>query len=182
MTCGTKCGTKIGDGSYIAERLANVSEQVHVARTKHEACPQLEWVLAELVLSMSGSVRTLASDRVLAAKQMQKRPFPKSRGAISTALRIDKQREGDVSFLAEKSRIVQVTQPDGSQVSTALPELLFMLAQLRDMLAAEDSTVMAKKHDHRGTIGPQSPEPNRAFVGVGQNDIRQFRAKGLVAH
>ena len=47
-----------------------------------------------------------------------------------------------------------VPKPDGGQSDTLLKEFLFVIAQLRDVLAAEDSAVVAKEHNHRGPAGP----------------------------
>jgi len=52
-------------------------------------------------------------------------------------------------------------------------ELLFVLAQLRDVLAAEDSPVMPKKHHHSGALLPQGPEPHLTSVRIRQNDRRK---------
>ena len=41
-----------------------------------------------------------------------------------------------------------------------------MIAQLRDMLAAEDSPVVAQQHQHRGSFLPQCTEANLLAVGI----------------
>ena len=48
-----------------------------------------------------------------------------------------------------------IAQADGRQPGSFLAECSFMVAQLRDVLAAEDSSVVAKKGDHRGVVGPE---------------------------
>jgi hypothetical protein len=52
-----------------------------------------------------------------------------------------------------------------------------MLAQLRDMLAAEDSTVVAQENDHSRAIGPQRTQANGSAVGVRQCKSGQFAAE-----
>jgi hypothetical protein len=51
-----------------------------------------------------------------------------------------------------------------------------MFAQLRDVLPAEDSTVVAEKDDHRGGVSPQSTQTDRSVV-----DIRDSQACQLAA-
>jgi len=42
-----------------------------------------------------------------------------------------------------------------------------MLAQLRNMLAAEDSTVMAQENQHHWVLGPQRAKAHRIAVAIG---------------
>jgi hypothetical protein len=43
-----------------------------------------------------------------------------------------------------------------------------MCAQLRDMFAAEDSTVVAQKDESSRRVGPEGPEPDGVPVNVRQ--------------
>jgi hypothetical protein len=52
-----------------------------------------------------------------------------------------------------------------------------VFAQLRDVLAAEHSTVVPQKHEHRWAFGPQRAELYRTVVGVGQDDPRKLCAE-----
>jgi hypothetical protein len=45
-----------------------------------------------------------------------------------------------------------------------------MFAQLRDVLAAEDSTVVPEEDDDRGTGGPKQVELDRTLIGVRKDD------------
>jgi hypothetical protein len=49
-----------------------------------------------------------------------------------------------------------------------------VLAQLRDMLAAENSTVMTEEDHNCGIPLPQRAEAHFLTSGVGQHDIREF--------
>jgi hypothetical protein len=49
---------------------------------------------------------------------------------------------------------VDITEADGSQMRTSLPEGRLVLAQLRDVFAAEDSAVVAKEDHDCETLGP----------------------------
>jgi hypothetical protein len=58
-----------------------------------------------------------------------------------------------------------------------LLEFVFVFAQLRDMLAAEDSTVVPQE-DNDGGIGlPQRAEADIAAARFRQHDIRQLCAE-----
>lgn len=52
-----------------------------------------------------------------------------------------------------------------------------MCAQLRNMLAAEDSAVMAQKNDHGGTCLPERAQTNIITIRIGQNNIRKRLAQ-----
>jgi hypothetical protein len=54
-----------------------------------------------------------------------------------------------------------------------------MFAQLRDVLAAEDSTVVAKKDNYCRRLSPKRAEAGGMAINVGQGDSRQFAAEGL---
>jgi hypothetical protein len=47
-----------------------------------------------------------------------------------------------------------------------------VVAQLRDMLAAEDSSVVAKKNDNSRILLPQSAQTDLLAVWIGENDAR----------
>jgi len=70
---------------------------------------------------------------------------------IGFALVVDEKRELDAGSLAEEPGITGIAQSNNSKVSAFLLELGFKFAQLRDVLSAEDSTVVAKK-DHYGRL------------------------------
>jgi hypothetical protein len=46
-----------------------------------------------------------------------------------------------------------------------------MFAQLRDVLTAEDSTVMPQEDDHRRLLRPKRPQPQLLPISVGKRDI-----------
>jgi len=49
-----------------------------------------------------------------------------------------------------------------------------VVAQLRDVLAAEDSSVMAKEGDHCGAVGPERAKSDRMSFRVGQDYSREL--------
>jgi hypothetical protein len=52
-----------------------------------------------------------------------------------------------------------------------------MLAQLRDVLAAEDSTIVAKEDYHRGMLGPEGTELDWFAIHIRQRHCREFGAE-----
>ncbi len=90
---------------------------------------------------------------------------------------IDQQRKRDAGLLAKPAGIVHVAQSDRRQPGSGLLEFGFVFAQLRDMLAAEDSTVMPQKDDYGGTALPQRAQADIAAARLGQHDIGELRAK-----
>jgi hypothetical protein len=61
---------------------------------------------------------------------------------------------------------VHVTQANRRKVRAPLAEFPLVVAQLRNVLAAENSPVVPQKHDHSGNVGPQISEPHLPVVGV----------------
>jgi hypothetical protein len=70
-----------------------------------------------------------------------------------------------------------IAQSDGGKRSTLLAEGLLAFAQLRDMLAAKDSSIVTQEHDYDRRGGPQRAESNFAPIGIGEHDICQFAAE-----
>jgi hypothetical protein len=52
-----------------------------------------------------------------------------------------------------------------------------VIAQLRNVLAAEDSTVVPKEDYDGGGIGPEIAEADRAFLAIGEGDSGEPRAE-----
>jgi hypothetical protein len=70
-----------------------------------------------------------------------------------------------------------VTQSDGGQRGTFAAEGLLAFAQLRDMFAAKDSSIMPKEYDHSVTIGPQRSEPNFPPIDIRKHDVCKLAAE-----
>ena len=54
-----------------------------------------------------------------------------------------------------------------------------MFAQLRDMLSAKNSPIVAEKNDNGGTALPQRSQSNFLPKSVRQNDVREPLAESL---
>jgi hypothetical protein len=160
--------------------LADVREAVHVSRAKDKAPAELEWIFAEFVLVMTRRACPPAAGGIIFAKKMEQIRRAESRGFISLAMVVDQKRELDSRFFAKNASVVGVTQADGSQRSTFVPEGLLVFAQLRDMLAAKNSSVMAEKNEHGGTVSPERPKPDFLAIRVGKHNFREPAAQRLI--
>lgn len=156
-----------------------MGEAIHVARTKDEATAKLEWtfklewIFAEFVLAVPGTLGALARRGVVGAEQVEEIRFAKSGGLVHLAVFVDEQREGDLGLLAEVAGVISAAEPDSGNVRSLLPEFFLSVAQLRDMLTAEDSTPVAQKNDDRGLVRPERAELDGLAIDVGQSDGRE---------
>jgi hypothetical protein len=132
-----------------------VRKLVHVTGSKHEAAAELERIFAQAVLAHADRFGAFASARIVCAEKMQQVGVAQSQGAVSLPFVINEKRESDSSLLAEVPGIAGVAQSHGHDFGALLLDGLLMFAQLRDVLAAEDSTPMAQKDDYRRAVSPQ---------------------------
>jgi hypothetical protein len=158
LQCSSERRKQGVDGSVVAERFADVREAVDVAWSEDKAPAKLKRILSRFVLAMAGGPRARSRGGVVAAKQMQQVRGFQTCSSISKPLLVDQQGKRDARFLAEKSRVLAVPQSDGGQPGPLFLECLLVLAQLRDVLAAENSSVVAQKNDHCGPARPQGTE------------------------
>jgi len=119
---------------------------VYIPRPEDKAAAELKGILPQLMLAIPARARPVAGGFVLAPEQVQQIRVAQTGGAIRLALLVDQQRERNARILPEQARVIRVAKSDGRQVDAPFAESLLVFAQLRDVLAAEDSTVVAQKH------------------------------------
>jgi hypothetical protein len=156
-----------------------MSEAIDVPRFKDETSAQLKGIFAEFVLPMSTGLGPFAGCRIVLAQEVKDSGLPQARSLVDFFLFVDQQRELDAGVVAKLARVVGVAQTNGYKLGAFFRELLFVLAQLRDMLAAEDSSIVAQKHHHGRSLGPQRTQLNRTVIGVGQRQAGQLAAERL---
>lgn len=161
----------------VAEGSAEMDKQIAMAGCEDEAGAQLEGILSEAMLAVSGGLGACPCPGVIGSKQVEQVGGLQSRGLVGFALGIDQQGKGDAGFFAKQAGIVHVAQPDGRQLGSGPLEFRLVLAQLRDMLAAEDSTVVTKKDNHGGAALPQRAQPDVAASRFRQHNVRELRAE-----
>jgi hypothetical protein len=164
----------------VAEGFAYVGEVFLAAGAEDEAAAELERVFAQAPLAMSGGLGALAGGHVVFAEEMKKVGLLEFEGAVGFAALVDQQREVDSGLLTEGFCILRIAQAYGSQMRSFAAELRFKLAQLRNVLAAEDSTIMTQEDQHHGMLGPQRAQANRMAIAIGQGNVGQPAAIGLV--
>ena len=157
-----------------------MGEAIYISWTEDETSAELEGVLAGSVLPVARGARLLSGSRVVTAENMQERSRPEACRAICLPPLVNQERESDAGLLAKEARIAPVAQPDGSQARALLLEFPLVRAQLRDVLAAEHSAVMAEEDHNCGSISPQRAEPDVMAIEIGQNDARQLSAERLL--
>lgn len=128
---------------------------IDVAWRKDKTAPELKWIFAQLVLTMASGLGPLAGSRIVFTQKVEQGSFAQSGSMVGLALIVDEQREFDSCIVPKQPRIVGVAEPDGDQLRAFLRKFFLMLAQLRDVLSAEDSAVVAEKDDNRRRLRPQ---------------------------
>jgi len=154
-----------------------VDEKVFVAWCEDETAAQLEGIFAQFVLFVSGALGAFAGLHVIAAKQMEQGSVAQLHRFVGFAFFVDQQGEVDAGFLAKEFGVAHVAQSDRGQACALPAEFFFMRAQLRDVLAAEDSTVVTEENQGSRPVGPQGPETDRVAVNVGKRDAGQLAAE-----
>ena len=175
-----KGGKQRGGGGIIAEGFAEVREAIEISGGEDEAAAELEGILAKFVLLMAGGTGALAALEIVAAKKVQQIGGRQVGDGIRLTLFIHEQWKRDAGFFLEKAGVAAVAQADGGEGSAFVQEGLVVFAQLRDVLAAKDSAVVAKKNDDRGIALPQRTKANLRAVGVGENDVCKLLAESLL--
>jgi hypothetical protein len=74
---------------------------------------------------------------------------------IGQPLFVDEKRERDSAFRVESLGVLHIAKTDGSQPGTFLRKCPLVVAQLRNMLAAEYSTIVAQEGNHRSSARPK---------------------------
>ena len=100
-----------------------------------------------------------------------------TRRTIGYALLIDEEWKVDSGVFPKQAGVIAVAQTNGGQVCARILKLRFFFAQLRDVLAAEDSPVVAKENENRRTGFPERAEAQFAAVWVRQNDAGERSAE-----
>ena len=147
-----------------------MGENVDVARREDEAPAELEGIFSEFDLFVSGGFRAPAGFGVIATKNVENVCAAQASGMIGETVFIDQQGERDAGVFAENPGVVTVAQADRRESRAFGMEFGLVFAQLRDVLTAENSAVVAKEHDHGGLLLPQRAEADLAAIGVGEFD------------
>src|SRR6266568_4253257 len=106
------------------------------------------------VLRVPGGLGPGAGLGIVASQQVKQVCALQFHGGIGFALLINEQGESDACFVAKSASIGAIAKSYGCQGRAAVSESLFAGAQLRDVLAAEDSTIVPQEDHHGGLADP----------------------------
>jgi hypothetical protein len=174
-----QCGEEgLGTG-VVAEGLAEVGEAVDVAGAEDEGATQLEGVAAEFVLAVAGGLCTFAAFEIVAAKEMENVSGLEVGEFVCPAVLVNEKGEVDAGFLLKYAAVVSIAEADGGKRGVFSAEGLLVLAQLRDVLAAEDSAVMAEENEDSGIRFPERAEADGFAERVGKNNAGESLAEGF---
>lgn len=111
---------------------------------------------------------------------MKQCSFLQAEGSVGFPLFIDQKRKLDSGFLAERTGIVRITQPDSGKCCSLVFELLLIFAQLRNVLTAEDSTIVAQENHDCRMVSPQGTQLYRIAINIRQGHSCKLAAEGIV--
>ena len=163
----------------VAKGLAEVGEAIDVPWAKDEAAAQLKRIQPQFVLTMPGGASAITALEVVAAKYVKHIGDAQVSEFVGLALFVDEQGEVDSRFFLENTRVVAVAKADGCEGSTFVEEGLLVFAQLRDVLTAKNSSIVAKKNDDRRLALPQRSQANLLAKSVGKNEVSEPLAESL---
>ena len=106
------------------------------------------------MLRVSSRFGAGASLSIIASQQVKQVCVLELHGGIGFALFVNEQRKGDTRFVAKSARIDAIAKPDCGQGRSAVSESLFVRAQLRDVLATENSAIVPQENYHRWLADP----------------------------
>jgi hypothetical protein len=176
----TEGGEEHGRSCVVAEGFAEMGEAIDTSRREDEAAAKLKGIRSKFVLLMTGRTSALAAFEIIAASEVQQIGGGQVSDGICLALFINQQGKIDARFFTENAGVVAVAKADGGEGSAFLQKGLLVFAQLRDVLAAKNSSVVPQKNDHRGPALPQRAQPNFFPIGVRKNQIRKPLAQSFV--
>jgi hypothetical protein len=172
-------GEERGRSCVVTEGFTEVGKAIDISRREDEAAAKLKGIRAKFVLLMAGRAGALAAFEIIATSEVQQIGGGQVSDRVSLALFVDQQRKIDARLLAENARVVAVTKADGRERSTFVQECLLVFAQLRDVLTAKNSSIVAQKNNHGRLALPQRTQPNFFPIGVRKNQIRKPLAQSF---
>jgi hypothetical protein len=163
----------------VAKRLADMNEDVFITGREDEASAELKRIFAELVLFVSAGFGAGTIFHVVATEKMKDVGLFQLKLLVGFAVFVHQERKVDMALVPEESSVLKVTQTYGSERGAFPAKLVLMCAQLRDVFATENSTVVPQEHNHGRGGTPQRSQFYRMMVHVRQGDFRKPAAVGV---
>lgn len=133
----------------VPKRLAEMRKPVHISRPKHKTPPQLERIPPQLVLLMPLGLRLRARSEIVSPQQMKNVRRLQFQCVVRLFPFVNQKRKRNSRLLPERLGILRIAQTYRCQRRSLRSKFRFLRAQLRDVLPAENSTVVPQKHHHR---------------------------------
>jgi hypothetical protein len=132
------------------------------------------------MLVMTRSAGPLAALEVVATQKVEQIRHAQLGYFIRLSLFINQQREIDSRFFLKNVRVIPISQTDCCQRCSSVFEGLLVFAQLRDVLAAKDSSIVPQKNNHGGFAFPQRTQPNFLPECVRQYNLHKPPAESFL--
>lgn len=129
-------------------------EEIDISRREDEAASELKGIHPKFVLAMAGRPSAVAALEIVAASHVQQIGGAQFGDGVSLTMFIDEQGKRDSGFFAENPGVIAVAKTDGGDGSALIEKGLLVFAQLRDVLAAKNSAVVAEKNNDGGLALP----------------------------
>ena len=147
--------------------LVAVLEADGVARADDEGRAELIDPRPRSSDSEPGSMRASRSAEATRVEEQPERVHTRHRGCPSRdGTVVDEHEERNPVSLGEVGRVGPVAGPDHDDLTPRPADLLVVVAQLRGVLAAEQSAEMPEEHHDRGLVAPGVSQPMRRALGI----------------
>ena len=156
-----------------------MGEAVDVARAEDKGAAQLKGIAAEFVLMVAGGLGAVAAFEIVAPEEVEEVGFAEIGEFVGLAVGVDEERKVDAGLLLKEAGVASVAEADGGEGGVFGTEGGLVFAQLRDMLATENSAVVAKEDEDGGIGFPEGTEADGIAGGVGEGDVGETLAKGV---
>lgn len=156
------------DRSVIARNLTDMRVGHRVARPDHKHATELPRVAVNAGLAGTGSQCPRPIDEQSRREQLEV-SATQSRGPVRTQRRVDEHRAVQPELVAEPSREKRGAVSDDGKLCPAFADFVDRVAQLRDLLTAEQSTEVSDESENDRTFGPERAETlglRRLFTGA----------------
>ena len=146
------------------------------AGTDDERRPELRDAPPRLVDAVPGCARPLGARPAPPVREQPEEPDAANRRRPGgPGVVVDEHREGDVLVGDERGRVAHTPGSDGHDLAAPAPNLVVAAAQLRGVLAAEQSAEVAEEDQDHRPLGPEIAESPRLSSGVGKLQVSQLR-------
>jgi hypothetical protein len=139
----------------VAKSLTYVNEQIFVSGREHKAAAELQWIFSQAMLFVACRLGATARVDVVSTQQMEQGSVAQPYSFIRKTFVVDQERKLYARLFTKELRVTHVAQANHGKARAFLLELCFEFAQLRYMLSAEDSTIMAQEDQHGRPALPQ---------------------------